>query len=90
MTPAEALALCAAIGKRLKDPRELEAFRMAYAALRDDVPSKMRAIPGAHVALEVIPDETETWVAWRHGGPTTSAPTAKEALEALQEKVAPK
>ena len=93
MTPSTAIDILSSWLPRAK-PDGREALEMAIAALRDDIPSKLREIAStstaSHVAIELIPGETEIWVAWTHGGPMTSAPTAKECLEALEEKVKPK
>ena len=44
MTPAEALAIAATIGKRLKDAAELEAFRMVWRAYNNPLEAQMEAV----------------------------------------------
>lgn len=74
MTPADALAIVATIGKRLRDPAELEAFRMAYAALKTPLEAEIEAVrklrPQASVSLQCVESDPELgpWAAsieWR-------------------------
>ena len=97
MTPTEALAIAATIGKRLKDAAELEAFRMAYRALQNPLEAQMEAVrklrPGASVAVQCVEPDPEfgqwrAWIIWYDPKPREVAElgeTASNALKKLRE-----
>jgi hypothetical protein len=97
MTPSEALAIAATIGKRLKDAAELEAFRMAYRALQNPLEAQMEAVrklrPGASVAVQCVELDPEfgqwrAWIIWYDPKPHEFAEmgnTASDALKKLRE-----
>lgn len=97
MTPTEALAIVATIGKRLKDERELEAFRMAFRALNSPLEAQMEVVrklrPQASVAVQCVEPDPEfgqwrAWIIWHDVGPHEFAEmgaTAAEALTRLKE-----
>lgn len=74
MTPTEALPIIAAIGKRLKDPQELEAFRLAFRALQNPLEAQIEALQtlrqGSRVSVRRLEDDPElgpwcAWIEWR-------------------------
>lgn len=97
MTPTEALAIVAAIGKRLKDPAELEAFRMAFRALNSPLETQMEAArklrQKASVAVQCVEPDPEfgqwrAWIIWYDPKPHEFAEmgdTASDALKKLRE-----
>jgi hypothetical protein len=97
MTPAEALAIAATIGKRLKDPTELEAFRMVWRAYNNPLEAQMEAVrklrPGASVAVQCVEPDPEfgqwrAWIIWYDPKPHEFAKmgeTASDALKKLRE-----
>ena len=97
MTPTEALAIAATIGKRLKDAAELEAFRMAYRALQNPLEAQMDAVrklrPQASVAVQCVEPDPEfgqwrAWIIWYDPKPHEFAEmgeTAPDALKKLRE-----
>ena len=97
MTPTEALAIAATIGKRLKDAAELEAFRMTYRALQNPLEAQMEAVrklrPGASIAVQCVEPDPEfgqwrAWIMWYDLGPHEFAEmgeTASDALKKLRE-----
>ena len=97
MTPAEALAKAATIGKRLKDDAELEAFRMVYRALQNPLETQMEAVRklriGASVAVQCVEPDPEfgqwrAWIIWYDPKPHEFAEmgeTASAALKRLRE-----
>lgn len=97
MTPTEALAIIATIGKRLEDKRELEAFRMAFRSLQSPLEAQMEAVrklrSGASVAVQCVEPDPEfgqwrAWIIWHDVGPHEFAEmgaTAAEALTRLKE-----
>ena len=97
MTHTEAVAIAATIGKRLKDPTELEAFRMAYRALSNPIEAQIEAVrklrPQSSVTLrKMSPDPTiGSWIAsleWYDGKLHEVAElgdTAPDALKKLRE-----
>ena len=93
MTPTEALAIAATIGKRLKDAAELEAFRMAYRALNNPLEAQMEAIrklrPGASVAVQCVEPDPEfgqwrAWIIWYDPKPHEFAEMGETASDALK------
>ena len=94
---SDLLATVAVIGKRLKDPKELEAFRAVFRLLQNPLEAQIEAVrelrPNASVTLRrMTPDPTiGSWIAlieWYDGKSHEFAEigdTAQEALKRLRE-----
>jgi hypothetical protein len=92
MTLHEAARILESLAERYRDPRALEAFRLAREALQNDVETTIGAIhhaTGRDVTVQSIrdPDGGGVVNAWVHRGASCSAPTLPEALAGLLEKV---
>jgi hypothetical protein len=95
MTPTEAARILESLAERYRDPRALEALRLAAEALRHDPVTTIAAIHHAtarDVTVQSIrdPDGGGVVNAWVHRGASCSAQSLPEALEGLLEKVVKK
>lgn len=95
MTPTEAARVLDSIAERHREPRALEALRLAAEALRNDPATTMRAILDASGKADVSvgmvrTTEGEVWVAYQSTGPIVTFKSLPEALDGLLEKVAKK
>lgn len=95
MTPTEAARILESLAERYREPRGLEALRLAAEALRNDPATTALAVLNASGKTDVTmalirSDEGEHWVAWLHKGPMVNSKSLPEALEGLLEKVAKK
>jgi hypothetical protein len=95
VTPTEAAKILESIAERYREPRALEALRLAAEALQNDPATKMRAILAATGKTDVSvgmvhTTEGEVWIAYQSTGPTVSSKSLPEALESLLEKVVKK
>ena len=92
MTPTEAARILDSIAERYREPRALEALRLAAEALRNDPVVTINAIhhaTGRDVTMQSIrdPDGDSVVHAWVHRGASCSSKSLPEALEELLEKV---
>lgn len=78
MTPLESLSIIVAIGKRLKDPQELEAFRVAFRVLNNPLEAQIEALQKlrAHsrASVQRLEDDPDlgpwcAWIEWRENAP---------------------
>lgn len=95
MTTPDAIRILEQHLRSVRDPRTQEALGVAIAALRDDVPAKMREVLDAtgrtDVPLQLLRSEDgEHWATWLFRGPMCTSKTPMEALEALKEKAVKK
>lgn len=95
MTPTEAAKILESLAERYREPRALEALRLAAEALRNDPATTMAAVLNASGKTDVSvgmvrTTEGEVWVAYQSTGPTVSSKSLPEALEGLLEKVSKK
>lgn len=95
MTPTEAARILESLSERYREPRALEALRLAVEALRHDPATTAQAVLNASGRTDATmallrSDDGDHWIAWLHKGPMVSSKSLPEALEGLLEKVTQK